>query len=1708
MPLQHLPTIALTVDSRRLNLSSRLSHIRFDRALLCSTALAGFLAVLPPVTPTQAQNITTDGEVLTPTAAVPAGAQPHPWNVSELLVVGNVGTGSLDIEGGGVVNGSGSIVGNTLTGRGTVTVSGLDSVWNTGTAGFSLIVGNAGGGELNIVSRGKVNADGLVIVGNVEGSAGTMVVDSGGEFNSTDLLVIGEEGTGSLAIRNGTVSSFRGAIGRGSTSGGAVTVTGPSSTWAISDVLSVGGSGSSVLYIENGGSVSNTHSAIGGTPGAVGIVTVSGLGSTWTNSGSVDVGYEGSGTLRIEDGGVVSNLSARLGTAAGASGTVTVVGANSQWTNTGYLSVGDEGTGALNITSGGSVSSIDGYVGFSAGSNGTVTVDGPGSEWRTFAALRVGMAGTGSLAVTDSGNVTSFGGSIGDQVGSTGVVTVDGSGSQWSTSGIGFTVGNAGTGTLNIANGGAVVNGAGHVGLLGGADGTVNVDGAGSTWTSSDIHVGVGGTGRLNITNGAGVSGVSGYIADDAGSDGTVVVDGSGSTWTNAGNIHVGDGGQGRLDIRDGGWVRNGFAYIGNQLGSAGTVNVDGLGSVWQMSAGNLYVGNDGVGALTITNGGSVSNIDGFVGAAGIGSVIVDGAQSAWTNRALYVGVGGIGSLTISNGGRVDNQAAEIGVDLGATGSALVDGAGSLWFTSGLLSVGGRGDGVLTVANDGQVHAGNIISLGTNGGHGRINIGGDPVTSSAVAPGTLDTAAVSFDSPTSALTFNHTSTNYIFAPELQGDGLVHHFAGTTILTGNSGSFTGATDVIGGTLRVDGTLGGTGSTVMVASGGTLGGGGTVGGDVTVASGGVLAGAAGSTLTMNNLVLDAGANINVSLGAPFTTELFNVATNLTLDGTLNVTDQPGFGPGLYRVFDYGGALIDNGLEVGTTPIGYSAGNLTVQTAIAGEVNLLVSNPVIPLTFWNGSVTAGDGTIHGGTGTWDATTTNWTDATGTGSGPYNPAGLLIFAGAPGTVTVDGGAVLIQVQTGMQFAVDGYSVAGDDIGLVGATVIRVGDGTAAGAGFTATIASNLTGAGSLQKTDLGTLVLAGANSYAGGTEISGGTLRVSADGALGDASGGVTLDGGTLAFDAAMSSARDFTVGGSGGALLLDGGTVNLSGLLSGSGNLAKRGTGLLHYTGDGSGFTGDFALLQGGMRFDGTLAGSVITSAGTTLWGSGQVGNLRVGGRLEPGASIGTLTVTGDLTLESGSTYVVELNDAGNVAGVNNDLVVAGTGTIQSGATIHVAAENGTDTGMTYTPGTVYTVIQTGAAGSLTVNAAPGITDSFAFLSFTGDTDGQNYYLTSHQAASFCLQGATFNQCSTANAVQDLGAGHLAFDSVLFLSEPEVNAAFDAMSGEVHASGQHVIDQTFALFNRTLRYQGTAGVGAGNVGANVAVAPSGDYADARVRGAWAAPLGAYGSIDSDGNAARLEWWNAGLAGGYEGAIDVGSGNAVGGFGFGYIRSHGSIPDRRSTFDGDGFYLGAYGAWNDGPWTVAGALSYGGTRVSTERGIVFGAISETATADYWTHTVGLSGEAAYAFRLTDSTKLAPLFTLDAGWSGHGGFTERGAGAFNLTSGSESWTRFDTGLGLALTHTVLTGHGKLTLEGRAVWEHAFADVVPDTMNSFVGGAPFEIRGPAAERDRLRIGAGLAWDVSEDMTVRARYDGLFSGDQANHTGFVGLNVRF
>ena len=137
-----------------------------------------------------------------------------------------------------------------------------------------------------------------------------------------------------------------------------------------------------------------------------------------------------------------------------------------------------------------------------------------------------------------------------------------------------------------------------------------------------------------------------------------------------------------------------------------------------------------------------------------------------------------------------------------------------------------------------------------------------------------------------------------------------------------------------------------SVVTVNSGATLGGTGTAAGAVTIADGGILApGHNGpGTFTLGSLSLGNASLLNYDLGTPGVigsqvNDLTIVRGNLTLDGVLNTTALAGFGPGAYRLFNYGGALTDNTLDIGTVPPGFLASNFTVITGLPNEVDLLV-------------------------------------------------------------------------------------------------------------------------------------------------------------------------------------------------------------------------------------------------------------------------------------------------------------------------------------------------------------------------------------------------------------------------------------------------------------------------------------------------------------------------------------------------------------------------------------------------------------------------------------------------------------------------------------------------------------------------------------------------------------------------------------------------
>lgn len=591
-----------------------------------------------------------------------------------------------------------------------------------------------------------------------------------------------------------------------------------------------------------------------------------------------------------------------------------------------HLYVGNNSlsTGSLTILNGGTVSNGFGLIGPYGGTSGIVTVTGAGSSWSNSSDIAVGNFGAGTLNILNAAMVSSVGGYLGVGAAAVGTVTVDGPGSTWVNSG-NLGVGHNGSGTLTISNGGMVSNVSGSVGTQSGSVGTVTVDGVGSIWANSgNLTIGDSGTGKLNIQNGAMVTNATGIVGNAVGSDGSATVSGIGSIWTNTGGLFVGQDGAGKLTISNGGVVSNASASVGNQTGATGAVTVDGVGSIW-MNSGNLYLGGSGTGTLAISNGGTVSNDAGYLAfdPGSVGAVTISGTGSTWTSSGfLMVGHRGTGSLTVLNGGTVSNTDGYLGATAGSIGIGMVSGPGSTWSNNGDLHIGSLGTGTLTIANGGTVSAGGMVNIASfAGSNGTLNIGAAP-GSSATGAGTLSATNIQFGLGTGTINFNHTDTNYIFAPAISGIGTLNQIAGNTILIADSSAFTGATNVTGGRLAVNGSL--ANSLVTVSNGGILGGNGIVGGIVANAGGIIAPGNSIGTLTVNgNIKQAAGSTYQVELTSTGQSDLIKASGTATIasGAALNVVklDAAPYVLGThYTVLEAGGGVSGTYTLTGNTAL----------------------------------------------------------------------------------------------------------------------------------------------------------------------------------------------------------------------------------------------------------------------------------------------------------------------------------------------------------------------------------------------------------------------------------------------------------------------------------------------------------------------------------------------------------------------------------------------------------------------------------------------------------------------------------------------------------------------------------------------------------------------------------------------------------------------
>jgi len=632
-------------------------------------------------------------------------------------------------------------------------------------------------------------------------------------------------------------------------------------------------------------------------------------------------------------------------------------------------------------------------------------------------------------------------------------------------------------------------------------------------------------------------------------------------------------------------------------------------------------------------------------GASGY-DILVDGG----TLRA-----GSANTLTFMTGLSSVNTTVAAGATLDYTpfGSGRINnllGAGTILDDGGTTSiVNGVFSGTLAGTQNVTVVAGGNLSLtgaNTYSGTTTVSAGSSLQVGTGGTTGSLGTGAVIDNG---SLGFNR-SDSLTVGNTITGSGsIVKTGAGALNLTGSNtagNDFTGVVTVDAGKLLVNGNFGdatGNTATLTVNVDGTLGGSGTFLGSATV-NGAINPGNSPGTLTIaGNLTLGAGTILNYELGEPGTVggannDLVVVGGNLTLDGTLNtLASGAGYGAGYYRLFDYGGTLTDNGLNVGSIAGGYTA---TVLTNIGGQVNLrLGSSAVQQVQYWDGADTTGASAAvggDGGTGTWNASNTNWTNPTGYAVNSAWGGQVGVFAGSAGTVTISG----TQSFEELRFQTDGYTLNGatpaDGLATTGGfSVIDVSSG------LLDTINAGISGSGGLTKTGSGRLVLGGANTYTGTTTVAAGRLDI--------------IAGASLAGDVVNNAT--FTTNGTG---TVNGNVTNAStGLLSSfgviNGNLTNSGTASVINQ-----LNGNVANLAGTLSLSSvTGVGAVTQSAGATLsiLGPVTIGSLAGAGTVQLALAGSNLSTNAD---NSSTTFSGTISGSGTLTKVGTGaLTLTGTG-----------------------------------------------------------------------------------------------------------------------------------------------------------------------------------------------------------------------------------------------------------------------------------------------------------------------------------------------------------------------------------------------------------------------------------------------------------------
>jgi fibronectin-binding autotransporter adhesin len=1194
---------------------------------------------------------------------------------------------------------------------------------------------------------------------------------------------------------------------------------------------------------------------------------------------------------------------------------------------------------------------------------------------------------------------------------------------------------------------------------------------------------------------------------------------------------------------------------------------ISGNGNVRQIGTGttiltgnNTYTGTTFItnGALQIGDGGATGAVIGnIVNSTALsvnrtGSVILPGIISGtgtfaqngpgttiFTGTNTYTGTTTInaGALQLGNGGTTGI----VPGDVLNNGNLIFNRSNTYSYdnvVSGTGSVTQAGIGTTVFSKDQTYSGGTTISAG------RLQLG------SGVGGGT--TGSVLGNIANSGILAVNRSDNINFTNLITGPGAFEqNGTGTTTFAVNQ-AYTGKTTINNGTLQLGsgGTAGSVKGNIDIAnassnlifnrSDNVVYDGVIARTSLTTGTGSVQQNGTGTTILTGNSTYDGPVNINNG-----SLQLGNNTASGMIDGSIAINNAAS-----KLIFNRTDAILYSKVISGAGAVeqlGTGTTTLTADNTYAGLTTITNGRLQLGNNGTTGSVT-GDIVDNGILAVNRSNTLTFTNRiSGSGAFEQNGSGTTIFANDQtysGGTTINAGT--LQLGSGSGGGTAG-SVLGNIVNKSALVANRSNDMTIAGV---------ISGSGTLAQIGNGTTILTGNNTYTGTTTITNGTLQLGDGGPTGTVAGDIVNNANlvvnrnnTVTLARAISGSGTFTQAGTGTTIMTadntyagtttitagrlqigDGGTtgsfrggvansgifainrsdtVDFTDLISGSGAFEQNGSGTTLFSGTQA-YAGSTTVNAGTLRVDGSIVASsgVSVNNGGTLTGTGSGPSTTVnsGGTLAPGNGLGTYNIQGDLVFNPGSRFLVNIEPPGA------DLVRV-SGTARPRGFLAVIAGPGT-----YPPGWKYNIIT--AAGGVT-----GTFDSWGIINETFlrpilSYDPNNVYL-SFEALTICPTDANFtrNQAAVCPPVQALGTGNPIYDAVLILSRAEARKAYDALSGEVHASvlsgliddSRYVREAAWRRLRQASYDQATGPTAAlGRAGPTVTGTAVGSGQVAPISASdltvWGQGLGASGQLTGDRpNVSKVDRRLTGLIVGGDMAL---AGDWRVGSSFNYLESALNLSQRASSAKIQSVHLAAYAGGPLGPFDLRGGFAYGRHWIDTDRRIDFPGFSDKTSAAYQASTMQVFGEIAYGFAL-DKVALEPFANLAYTKIMSDGFAESGGPAKLKGKSSDQEAVISTvGLRIA-TSFELPELGILEPQLSLGWMHVEAGAQP--MRSMIfqsGNTEFGIVGAPLARDNALIDAGATLTMSETAKIGLTYQGLFATNAADHAIKANVAVAF